>query len=247
VDCIIGSKVLNLGSELTLITRRDLGYASIMQDCLPAGLRSLTLFEEFDHEFAEYYEDTFRDAAEVHKRRITRAPKTRVCITAAVAAISTRLERLCASFFIDAASFFEACHPDWVWVNLTWLTLTSSALVDDHEADGQVNGLLLDAAKVAMRMPKLVRMELWNSVKHNDACVFRYGTNRSCTWILWCGTWQVNLKQSVIEAWVEVGITNTPHQFLCVKKEVRPKGVKTYDAAARLLGLQPQSVHPFPN
>lgn len=83
-------------------------------------------------------------------------------IAASLAKASLGFEKLSASYFIDAQDFFTACRPDWVWNNLSSLALTSWLLTSPDNYSG-INDLLRSAAAAAMRMPKLLLMEIWCS------------------------------------------------------------------------------------
>ena len=84
------------------------------------------------------------------------------------------LEHLAASFIVEAKHFFDAvnCHPeDGLFQDLTRLPMTSSILKTDLKT------VLLSAASVAFKMPKLALLELWYG-RQSQACLFRYKANR---------------------------------------------------------------------
>jgi hypothetical protein len=63
---------------------------------------------------------------------------------------------------IDASDFFNACESNWVWDNLTALTLTSRLLIaDEDSATCHINRMLEDAGRSALRMPQLRSMVIW--------------------------------------------------------------------------------------
>ena len=114
----------------------------------------------------------------------------------ALADASLGLEHLAASFVSDASLFFAACQK---WKNWPWLeslALTSNILKCQQQSV-QINDLLETVARVAMKMPRLKSMELWNV-----AGVFQYQISESdrTAQITWRGTWDLPLEPHVLKA-----------------------------------------------
>lgn len=109
----------------------------------------------------------------------------------AFAQISRPLVHLSLSFAADASDFFETCQRSWVWTRLTSLALTSNLLAPKKDPK-IVNDMLEKAGIVALQMPKLDVMELWNG-RRGLACVFRYQASRDRAGhnakITWRSTW----------------------------------------------------------
>ncbi|CAI0648974.1 unnamed protein product, partial [Colletotrichum noveboracense] len=131
-------------------------------------------------------------------------PTPKMC--KAIAHVSLQLEHLSASFMADASHFFSGCEPSWKWSNLTSLALTSQLLAPDATTT-QIGAMLRTAAKVALRMPKLRVMEIWNG-REGLAALFQYKSmgHGQRPVITWRATWDDALQPSVIQAWKAVGI-----------------------------------------
>lgn len=120
-----------------------------------------------------------------------------------VALASLKLERLAASYIVEASNFFSI-EPSWVWPNLTSLLLTSSSL-SPNEDSTKTGAVLQAAAVVAAKMPRLETMEIWNGRKEL-AAVFKYQVFRNMqqATITWRATWEYTMDQSTIQAWEAV-------------------------------------------
>ena len=118
---------------------------------------------------------------------------------------SRGLEHLAASFFVDASYFFNICQKRKIWLRLESLTVTLSALEPQHQSN-DVNDLLGMIALVAMKMPRLKCIELWNGGV-GFAGVFRYQIFEveSHAKITWRSTWDLLLEAHVLKAWQTVG------------------------------------------
>ena len=121
----------------------------------------------------------------------------------ALAKVSLGLQHLMLSFVTDASYFFDACQTWNVWPSLESLTLTSNALLSQQPI--YVNNLLEKAALIAMKMPRLKSMELWNS-KATFTGVFQYQTSESdrTAKIIWRSTWDLVLEPYVLQLWQDV-------------------------------------------
>ena len=117
---------------------------------------------------------------------------------------SLGLEHLAASFVSDATHFFDACQKWNIWPRLESLALTSNVL-NSQQKSFYINDLLETNALVAMMMPRLKLMELWNGGA-GFAGVFRYQLfENDCTAkITWRSTWDLPLEPRVLKAWQAV-------------------------------------------
>ncbi|KAH7159821.1 hypothetical protein B0J13DRAFT_580996 [Dactylonectria estremocensis] len=123
-------------------------------------LRTLVLFENFDQK----YQRSFWDCKGL------RTPT--LGLSQEVAKASLNLERLSASFMVEASYFFLAPKPSWKWLNMTSLALTSLLLTPTMDPAG-INNMLRSAAEAAKKMTKLQTMEIWNGRK-GQAMLFKY-------------------------------------------------------------------------
>lgn len=117
---------------------------------------------------------------------------------------SLRLGHLAASFVLDASHFFDACQKWNIWPRLESLALTSNVLKPQQQSV-YISDLLETVALVAMKMPRLKSMELWNS-RAGFAGVFQYQILESdrTMKITWRGTWDLPLEPRVLKAWQAV-------------------------------------------
>lgn len=117
---------------------------------------------------------------------------------------SLGLEHLAASFTSDASHFFDACQKWSIWPRLESLALTLNVLKSQQQSN-YINDLLGTIALVAMKMPRLKLMELWNGTA-GFAGVFQYQILESdCTAkITWRSTWDLSLEPRILKAWQAV-------------------------------------------
>lgn len=117
---------------------------------------------------------------------------------------SLGLEHLAASFVSDASHFFDACQKWNIWPRLESLALTSNVLKSQQQSI-YINDLLETTALVAMKMPRLKLMELWNG-RAGFAGVFQYQIFESdrTAKITWRSTWDLPLEPRVLKAWQAV-------------------------------------------
>lgn len=171
------------------------------------------MFEDFNDDYNTIYCTDYIPTQYPYPPEMTRTP----CSVSGplLAKQSLTLRKLFASYFIDATQVFAACRPGWTWENLTTLALTSNIMVPSTSHE-EIDSLLVAAGTVALRMPKLTRMEIWNGRKR-IAGVFRYLATSASTSIEWCGTWDLQLGTNVVEVWIKVAQTNTEH-ILSVRK-----------------------------
>ena len=117
---------------------------------------------------------------------------------------SLGLEYLAASFISDASYFFAPCQKWKNWPRLESLALTSK-LLESQQQSVNINNLLETVALVAMKMPRLNLMELWNG-RAGCAGVFQYQISESgrTAKITWRGTWDLPIEPHVLKAWQAV-------------------------------------------
>ena len=157
---------------------------------------------------------------------------------------SLGLEHLAASFVSDASHFIDAWKRN-TWPRLKSLALTSNVLQPQHES-AYIGDLLERLARIAMKMPRLRLMELWNG-SAGFAGVFRHqvfetdGTAK----ITWRGTWDLLLEPHVLKAWQAV-VSMQMGCKLQVVTEILDANVviKTHSDAIRHLRLLTTVVHP---
>ena len=182
-------------------------------------LKKLTLFENFNEEYPPHFanlilgtrSNTFRTANPV--------------VSQTIAQVSINLEYLAASYLVEAKDFFASYHPSWTWPALTSLSLTSQ-LLTPTESPLEIANLLQSAAAVAMHMPNLEVMEIWNG-RRGLAGVFRYhwvkpsSNGAKSTVTITCrGTWKFDLNSSVRQAWGAVAFARCGGGFRLVKELV---------------------------
>lgn len=216
-------------------------YQELLSTSLPQQVDVLSMFEDFNDDYNTIYCTDDIPTGYPFPPEMIRTP----CSVSGplLAKQSLALRKLFASYFIDASQVFEACKLDWTWPNLTTLALTSNTMVPstNHE---ETNSLLVAAGTVALRMPKLTRMEIWNGRK-GIASLFRYLAAPGSTSIEWCGTWNLQLDTNVLEAWKKVAQTNTEYILSVRKPRILDKDVITSHAMAILkLELADGVIHP---
>lgn len=183
----------------------DQAYCSLFDSLAPRKLRKLTLFENFD----EQYPSCFADCNDM------RTPT--LYVGQVVAKASLELEHLSASFIVDVGHFLYAVKSEWSWPHLTSLTLTSQ-LLSAQEDLTEINDMLQTAASMALKMPKLKTMEIWNG-RVGSAALFRYQLEgSSCAVITWRATWKFTLQSRVTEAWKAVAHAHDSGSYFVVRE-----------------------------
>ncbi|KAI8309827.1 hypothetical protein K4K61_001362 [Colletotrichum sp. SAR11_59] len=166
----------------------------------------------------------------------------------AIAHVSLQLEHLSASFMVDASHFFSGCEPSWQWSSLISLALTSGLLAPDAKTT-QIGAMLRTAAKVAMRMPKLRVMEIWDG-REGLAALFQYKSmgHGQRPVITWRATWDYALESSVIQAWKAVGMEHQgDHHWndcVVVKELLNVDDVRCHGDAIHHLKLSSSVIRP---
>ena len=158
---------------------------------------------------------------------------------------SLKLEHLAASFVADASHFFNACQKWNIWPRLESLALTWNVLKSQQQSV-YINDLLETIALVAMKMPRLKSMELWNG-SAGFAGVFQYQISES-DWtakITWRGTWDLPLEPRVLKAWQAVVSERVDCKLQVVTEILDATVVITsHGDAIRYLKLLNTVVHP---
>lgn len=173
---------------------------------LPTRLRSLTIFEKHQVKALAPQSDLFRKRSNTAKWLFNS---------------SQMLSQLSISNLIDAQEFLTPPQRYWcphesgcdtpepdikpTWQNLTYLALTADIL--SSRSDAAVNDLLLTAAEVAKRMPKLKIMELWKDGE--EPAVFRYRVTDRKSHLFWKGTWIPSLDKLTLGSWRDVNKEHT--------------------------------------
>lgn len=153
-------------------------------------------------------------------------------VSLAVAKASLRLEHLSASFIVTASYFFSACEPSGKWPNMTTLALTSQLLTPD-ESPIKIDNMLQTAAAVAMKMPNLESMEIWNG-REGLTMLFRYQlTGKWQPAVLTCrGTWEFTLRSPIVQAWEAVALKRRcAHRSIIVEELLDASVVKSHGDA----------------
>ncbi|RSL54711.1 hypothetical protein CEP54_009760 [Fusarium duplospermum] len=190
---------------------------------LPRNLKTLTLFEDFNEDFWPG-----SDAPE----RIPNAQTSEALVGA-----SLNLERLSASFMVDAWDFFIASERRWYserkWENLEFLALTSRFV--GPKDDERLTDLLVAAGTFALRAPRLRTMILWYG-RRNRAYAFIY--NRDDTSITWHGIWPVHLNQQrITDIWQRVVDSHDTRVPLLTGTRMVTDEIKSHGDAIHYLGL----------
>ena len=158
---------------------------------------------------------------------------------------SLGLEHLVASFISDASHFFDACQKWNIWPRLESLALTSNVLRSQQQSI-YINDLLETIALVAMKMPRLKSMELWNGTA-GFAGVFQYQIfegDRTAK-ITWRGTWDLPLEPRVLKAWQAVASERVDCKLQVVTEILDANVVITSRGdAIRYLRLLNTVIHP---
>ena len=153
---------------------------------------------------------------------------------------SLGLEHLAITFLSDASPFFHACPERRVWPRLESLALTCNILKPQHP---YINDLLHTVALVAMKMPRLKSMELWNGGV-GFAGLFQCQILDRAVKITWRGTWNLLLEPFMLKAWQAVAFKRV-HGKLEVTTEMLDVVVASHRDALRHLRLLSTVAHPI--
>ncbi|CAI6096873.1 unnamed protein product [Clonostachys chloroleuca] len=190
-------------------------------------LKRLILFENFNETYPEM----------MHCLRL-REPSPN--LSAALAETNLSLEPLSAAFSVDASYFFNGCHSSWKWSNLTLLAVTSQLLRPDADPH-QLEEMLQEAAAVALRMPQLQTLEIWEGRK-GLAALFKYQSRPAR--LAWKATWYFRMPDSVTRAWDEVGMMFYGLDCAVVKQLLDGAAIKSHADSIVQLRLSQTIVRP---
>jgi hypothetical protein len=161
-----------------------------------------------------------------------------------LARASLHLTTLSVSFIGDAEDFFAACHDSWTWDKLTSLALTSRILTNFTDTS-DINNMLLDAADIALKMPKLDTLELWNG-RRGVAMLFRYQRARDgqLAIITVRGTSKFALGIEATQAWDVVAQSHCHGGVVVQTSLIDPDVIRNHGDAICQLGLSTEVVRP---
>ncbi|RYP20711.1 hypothetical protein DL765_002661 [Monosporascus sp. GIB2] len=220
---------------------RDRGYQNIILTSLPETLKVLTIFEDFNEDYNIVHCFNYIMREWPHLPELVRTPNPSV--GAALASRSLGLERFSASYMVDAKDFFKACESNWVWDNLTSLTLTSRLMTLCKPHPLAINKMLVDAGTAALGMPQLRTLVIWNGMKRN-ACAFRYQVTANSTTLGWCGTWDLELNIDVLNVWRKAALRYTGHELsILASRNLNKQDIQSHAVAIRELNLS-EVIHP---
>ncbi len=177
---------------------------------LPATLKSLFLFEDFNKVF--------------HPNRFQR--RADPAIGWALAHSGCNLQKLSASFLADAKDFFPSIWPkrrSWRealqtaphYPALEHLALTSQFLQPDRHIRAAQTMLVAAGVAAFYHMPKLKIMEIWG-VGEGHRCLFRFRAGAKGCEILWKSTWDGDMA-AVFKAWRWMARNVRPRRKLSIK------------------------------
>ncbi|KAI1324879.1 hypothetical protein F5Y16DRAFT_423516 [Xylariaceae sp. FL0255] len=164
-------------------------YRILFEPLASSGIKRLTLFEDFNEQYSRRCKD----------RDPIRIPN--IAVSETIAQASLTFEHLSVSFIADASQFFDACRISFKWPNLASLALTSQLLTPDEDPTS-IYVMLQAAAAVALQMPQLRTMEIWNG-REGSAGLFKYQflERRRPAMVTWRGTWRLTLPPHLTSSW----------------------------------------------
>lgn len=216
-------------------------YHALVKKALPATLKRLCVFEDFDENVAAALATPPTSPSPGWFQEYERCRVVDRRMGATFAARSLSLEQLSASYLANAEDFFKACEQSWTWHRLETLALTSQLFKGaKHKQD--VDRLLYDASVVSMQMPQLRTMVLWHGSR-GQACAFIYRLDKDCAHITWRGSWDLELSSRVVEGWQLVA--SRLHSLpLWTKKQRIHDEIKSHGDAIHYLDLPCRVVEP---
>ncbi|KAF6832706.1 hypothetical protein CMUS01_06812 [Colletotrichum musicola] len=223
---------------------QDRHYARFFGSGLPRTLRELSVFEETNEAFTSVFVEGYVGSPPLPDGIRMASPQ----VGAAFATLSLLLEKLSVTFMVEAWDFFSAYQPGWVWENLTFLVLTSRRLIkpENNQVD-DMERLLSSAAEVALSMPVLKTMVIWN-FRWGHAFKFYYCAKDTKTVketvIGWRGTWDFDPDPSVVKRWAKVAGKNTRYNLRVNPEPKINVSIKSLAKAIKLLDLPSEVVHP---
>ncbi|KAB5513336.1 hypothetical protein GE09DRAFT_1295152 [Coniochaeta sp. 2T2.1] len=206
----------NADDRLYTRTNRPWWEPNCLLPVLPAGLTTLQLFEDFEIQLHGRYD-------------VERPRDSRIQLLPNLARSTPRLQELSVGFLTEAIDVFGHRNfylnptgiPDFATYRFTHLEnviLTSQEHLRADQSHDKINCLLRAAAAVALKMPRLKVMELWNCAD-GYASVFRYDSrrvswDRACT-VTWRSNWDyysdLVIGPDVMEAFARVARAHYPN------------------------------------
>jgi hypothetical protein len=175
--------------------------ASLVRRSVPKHVKRVSFFKDFNNQLAL----TLNNATPHLGRDIKTTSAVDLKLAKAFAAKSHHLEHLSISYMIDAQQFITSCQQlPCTWNLLQSLTLTSSTLARTAPHQN-IYTLLRNASSIALEMPQLKTMVLWNS-EPGQACAVIYQRHivSAMATLTWRGTWDLELSDGVVESWKKV-------------------------------------------
>ncbi|CAH0016473.1 unnamed protein product [Clonostachys rhizophaga] len=220
--------------------QRDGEYYKMVTSHLPAQLKKLSVFEDFNetllsvfekssHSFYAFFPTGQSYIGSMNPDRV-RGPSRQVA--EGFAARSLDLEHLSVAFMAEARHFIDGVKKTWKWRELRSLSLTSR-LMDRESNSLEISHLLRDAGAAALRMPKLEMMNIWNGAQ-GEACAFMYRQEDSS--IAWRGTWEFKFSRDVIQRWKKV-VSRFARDELRVRLQLLDCEILSHGDAIHHLGL----------
>ncbi|KAH7134874.1 hypothetical protein B0J11DRAFT_546987 [Dendryphion nanum] len=206
--------------------------AFLVQHSVPKHVKRVSIFKDFNSQLAL----ALNNATPHLGRDIETTSAVDLELAKAFAAKSHHLEHLSISYMIDAQQFFTSCQQlPCTWNLLQSLTLTSSTLARTAPHQN-VYTLLRNASSIALKMPQLKTMVLWNS-EPGQACAVIYQRHiaSAMATLTWRGTWNLELSDNVVESWKKVAPSSC---YLRLEKEVlRDVDIRSHGDAIHHLRL----------
>ncbi|KAL7914050.1 hypothetical protein GGI35DRAFT_490387 [Trichoderma velutinum] len=217
----------------------DMYYRFIVKICLPKSLESFTIFEDFNEVFNRIHASSRANPSS----ELIRTPSSSISFE--LANRSQALEKVSASYLVDAVQFFGHINDNWTWDRLTSLSLTCQLLNDSANWE-QIVELLSKVGIICQRMPKLRLLNIWHGMK-GTACAFKYRRLDHRAVIVWCGTWELTIERNIVRAWQKVALLHIGFGACILVgsyQRLNPDDIRSHAAAIRLLGLAEQVIHP---
>lgn len=206
--------------------------AFLIQRSVPNYVKRVSIFKDFNNQLAL----ALNNARPHLGRDIETTSAVDLRLAKAFAAKSHHLEHLSISYMIDAQQFFTSCQqlPD-TWNLLQSLTLTSSTLARTAPHQN-IYTLLRNASLIALKMPQLKTMVLWNS-EPGQACAVIYQRRAvsAMATLTWRGTWNLELSDDVVESWKKVA--PSPCYLRLEKEALRDVDIRSHGDAIHYLRL----------
>lgn len=213
--------------------------ASLVEDTLPKHVKRVSIFKDFNNQLAL----ALNNATSHFGRYPETTSAVDLALARAFATKSHNFEHLSISYMIDAQQFFTSCQQlSCTWNLLQTLTLTSSTLARTAPRQN-IYTLLRDASLIALNMPQLKSMVLWNS-EQGQACavIYQRHTANGMTTLTWRGTWDLELSDDVIECWRKVDPDSCYVRF--EKEALRDVDIRSHGDAIYHLRLPEGVVDP---